>query len=99
MTDHHRATARLPRLAVDGRRMPHDRNHRLWDLFHDPAVPLDEFDAARRSWAASQADAATCEGKPARREVREPGPPGTMTPATEVVSNKWAARPSWARRG
>ena len=58
MTDHHRAGARLPHIAVDGRRMPHDRNHGLWDLFHDPAVSLDEFDAARRSWAATTEDAA-----------------------------------------
>ena len=53
MTEHHRAAARLPRLAVDGRGMPLDRNHWLWDLFHDPDVSLDEFDAAAQRWAAS----------------------------------------------
>jgi hypothetical protein len=49
--------------------MPHDRSHRLWDLFHDPGVSLDEFDAARRSWAATEADAGS-EGRPGRFEVR-----------------------------
>lgn len=69
MTDHNRATARLPRLAVDGRRMPIDRNHKLWDLFHNPAVPLDEFDAARRSWAATEDASSGGDGKPALCEV------------------------------
>lgn len=69
MTDHHRAAARLPRLAVDGRRMPRDRSHRLWDLFHDPAVSLDEFAAARRSWAATQGDSSSGDGNPALCEV------------------------------
>ena len=57
MTDDHRVTTRLPHLAVDGRSMPHDRSHGLWDLFHDPTVSLDDFDVARRSWAATEKDA------------------------------------------
>ena len=70
MTDHHLATARLTRLAVDGRRMPRDRNHMLWDLFHDPSVSLDAFDAARRSWAETDEDISGCEGTATRLTAR-----------------------------